>query len=218
MLGIHKTFLGFPLIDANFELFPIVRYFLLFWGRQLRTSNTLRTSNWHDARQYPINHPYWIPLKLKGDIMPTIATDQFERLSHSADWSISLMDGESIPDEKLDITFNQRKSPRLADRRRALMSVNTEDDDIGELYGIVTRDFSEEGCGFYSPISLEPDQIIRVVFPELWLELRVVRCHQLGVRCFDAGGVVEEWFDYKRSDTRIRPSRLRDKPVCDLNH
>ena len=150
--------------------------------------------------------------------MPIISSDRFERLSQTADWSISLMDGESLPEEKLDVGFNQRKSPRITERRRALMSVNaTDDDDIGELYGIVTRDFSDEGCGFYSPISLEPNQIIRMVFPELWLELRAVRCYQLGMNCFDVGGVVEEWFEYKTTDTSVSPSHFRDTPSCDIN-
>ncbi len=56
-----------------------------------------------------------------------------------------------------------------------------------KAFGVFTSDFSRAGCGFLSSFQLFPGEKIRLLLPQFWLRLQVVRCRKLGHLCYEAG-------------------------------
>lgn len=55
---------------------------------------------------------------------------------------------------------------------------------------VYTSDFSRGGCGFLSSIQIYPTERIRLMLPNFWLQLEIVRCRKLGPKCYEVGSVL----------------------------
>ncbi len=53
--------------------------------------------------------------------------------------------------------------------------------------GIYTTDFSKLGVGFLSSEQFWPDELIRILLPTFWLDVRIVRQRYMGPSCFESG-------------------------------
>jgi hypothetical protein len=79
---------------------------------------------------------------------------------------------------------SRRQYARIGLRRMAILWVD------GEPHAAYTTDVSKIGVGFYSPVNIMPNTVVRLwisgqsVFP-----VRVRRCRRLQERCFDCGAV-----------------------------
>lgn len=53
--------------------------------------------------------------------------------------------------------------------------------------GVYTRDFSRNGLGVLSAQQLFPEEVVRVILPTFWIQLRVVRVRRVTSKCFEIG-------------------------------
>lgn len=53
--------------------------------------------------------------------------------------------------------------------------------------GIYTRDFSRHGAGFLTPFELFPEEKLRIVLPNFWVQLHVVRVRRITSKCYEIG-------------------------------
>ncbi len=53
--------------------------------------------------------------------------------------------------------------------------------------GVYTRDFSRNGIGILSSIQLFPEEMVRVILPTFWIQLRVVRVRRVTSACYEIG-------------------------------
>ncbi|MEM6469428.1 MAG: hypothetical protein AAF802_07640 [Planctomycetota bacterium] len=62
--------------------------------------------------------------------------------------------------------------------------------EMGGLYGVVIRDSSDKGTGFFSPIELSRDEVVCLLKPSAILTIRIIRSEKIGVDCFESGAIV----------------------------
>ncbi len=89
-----------------------------------------------------------------------------------------------------DLTPERRGKQRRIVRMRGLMSIDRPLPAIERrkrFFGVYTKDFSKDACGVVTPFQLYPEELVRLVLPTFWLDLRVVRCHRETKACFDTG-------------------------------
>ena len=119
----------------------------------------------------------------------------FDSISASADWSV--LESNGLRTDEAHSTFERnekRQSDRIALRKQALLTASSDADSPSSQWtGILMRDFSMEGCGFYSPIRLEIEERHIIRMPESWLEILPRRCVRVDEACFDIGAVVTRW-------------------------
>lgn len=144
---------------------------------------------------------------------------RFGQLIRSLDWDIEL------PPEWGDFFAERGKlGTRLEDdRRHQRMMVRV----YGALWftgplpslprpdtpvGIYTRDFSRRGFGFLSSMQLFPEEIVRVVLPTFWVEVRIVRARRFTASCYLAGAELVSQHD-PSPEAFARPELAGGLPV-----
>jgi hypothetical protein len=58
--------------------------------------------------------------------------------------------------------------------------------------GVYTKDFSRRGCGFLAAQQMYPEEIVRILLPNFWIRLHIVRARRVGPSCYEMGGELME--------------------------
>ena len=122
---------------------------------------------------------------------------KLEQLLHSMDWNIE------IPVEWSDY-FTQTGNPSIYtddQRHNQRLKIRT----CGAMWfeksipirpratlpvGVYTRDFSRHGAGFLSSCEIYPEELVRIVLPTFWMQLKVTRTRRLNKKCYEVGAVL----------------------------
>ncbi|GEM_PF-1281222 len=82
-----------------------------------------------------------------------------------------------------------------------------------EPIGIYTREFSCKGIGFLTAKQMYPEEVVRVVLPTLWLDVRVVQTRRFTPQCYLAGAELVR--RYEPSSAAFKKPERPQKPLSD---
>ena len=123
-----------------------------------------------------------------------------EELIHSLDWGIDLAEGrKAFLAEKGPVASSELLGRRAARMKARANGVLFYEKNLPafprspEPIAIYTKDFSKSGVGFVAARQFLPEEVVRLILPTFWAQIRIARCTKRNDRCYNSGGVLISW-------------------------